>query len=774
MKRISSRIKLISWMVGVPVAIAFGCIHLDQASLHFRSPGPDFGRAPLRYDLNGYGSEEGSSDWRPRTEYLDARPHGDLTGEESPFDENYFYKVVTKFENAGQFSQALTKWKWAQAKKVGPQAICDDRIQLLTWILNAKDRTGAVDILRATSPLKSANLLPEGRFVSRAMLPILGFEGCVLSKGTANQRGKQFVRLAESYSDSPVAQTALVRAAKSYLLQPASSVQPETIRSAQQALARLQSRYPKLLSRYEILGWQGRIAYLKRQYPQAIQTYRSQIRQAKNQDQVRTALNSIVLCDERLGLKMDRVATLLEAYDNESSGYGRAVYYRILQLAFNKFGPSDAKQFWRKLRTEPRLLSAYLDFREEMDHPSKDLINLASRRIETALKSPYGAHILARISEAAYNLGEIRLAKTRANEAKKLARRDSDQALATYLLASIAKEQGDWASARNGYQTIIKSYPKDYLVSACRENMALIYERAGDLGKALNEYWLLNYDHDIAYLIDIRMSPNQLKRLIDEAPKGPHAKLLHYSLGLRYLRKDQFHLAAQQFHFLTGNERHKFSHCEYGYSTDSTYPTDIQDPLITAQELGTLNARYQSASSRSAKADAKWKIASYYYNHRNLLLYNPALWQGDRAIYIGMGWNPAIANRADYKALEIHHWEHDCYAKTLQHCREFLREFPKSQLRFQVAYRGACAAERLSRMNTYWRWEGERKDLLGQSVNLMSVARKSPDPSLAKSAKKFATLYANSREIELAAFRDVRKNRQEHTEPGQVADWTWY
>jgi len=768
------RLKSVAWMVGVPVAVAFGCIHLGQTSLHFRSPGPDFGRAPLRYDLNGYGSEEGSSDWRPGTEYLDARPQGDIPAQESPFDENYFYKVVTKLESTGQFSQALSKWKWARTKRVGPQAICDDRIQLLTWILNVRDRTGAVEILRATSPLKSSNPLPEGKFVSRAMRPILGFENCIHSKGTANEKGKQFAQLAESYSDGPVAQPAWVRAAKSYLLQPAGDVQPETIRSAERVLTRLQNRYPKLLSRYEILGWQGRIAYLKRQYPQAIQTYRSQVRFAKNQDQVRIALNSIVLCEERLGLKIDRVATLIEAYDNESSGYGRAIYYRILQLGFNKFGPKDAKQFWRKLRAEPRLLSAYLDFREEMDHPTQDLINLASRHIESALQSPYGAHILARISEAAYNLGEISLAKTRALEAKKLARRDSDQALATYLLASIAKKQGDWASARKGYETIIKAYPKDYLVGACHENMALIYERAGDLGKALNEYWLLDYDHDIAYLIDIRMSPNQLKSLIDESPRGPHAKLLHYSLGLRYLRKDQFHLAAQQFHYLTATERHTFSHCEYGYSTDSNYPTDIQDPLITAQELGTLFGRYHSASTRSAKADAKWKIASYYYNHRNLLLYNPALWQGDRAIYIGMGWNSAIANRVDYKAMEIHHWEHDCYAKALQHCREFLKEFPTSPLRFQVAYRGACAAERLSRMNTYWRWEGERKDLLGQSVNLMAIARKSPDPSLAKAAKKFATLYADSREEKLAAFRELRKDRAEHTERGKVADWTWY
>ena len=176
----------------------------------------------------------------------------------------------------------------------------------------------------------------------------------------------------------------------------------------------------------------------------------------------------------------------------------------------------------------------------------------------------------------------------------------------------------------------------------------------------------------------------------------------------------------------------------------------------------------------NAKAEAKWKIACYYYNHRNLLLYNAALWMRDRSVAIGFQWNSHVATKEDNKILYQHHWEHECYAKTLKICKQIVKEYPRSRIRFQAAYRAACAAERLSNMNQYWRWVDETEDLLGQSVNLMAYARRSPNPGLAKAAKKFASLYAAQHEQQLVDFRDSEKERVKEGRPEEASRWTWY
>ena len=771
------------WMIGlaiaIPISLAFGHIWATDETVHFKATGLDFGRPPLRYDLNGTGASDAgsSSDWRPGTQYV-SPPYRELTKNDpySDFDPNYLYRKTNSLEGAGEFQAALDKWNWAKAKEIGSGCGSDSRIELLKTILGAKNRRGAIALLAATRELNSSKQFPLPMDMSPELRPTMLMERCLVSKQPDRQKGKEYTNIAHAYPHSKVAIDALEKAIQSYLAQGSVEITASDIQASQQLLHELERSQSTRHIRFVVLGWKGRIQYVQKHYARAIEIYRRQQELARNHSQAQEVVNSIVRCCKRLGNRSASAAALLEGYDNETTGFGRGTYYRLTQLQIDSFSAKDSSQFWRRLRTSPRLLSAYLDFRQEMDHPSRDLLHLAERNLGPALKSKYGSHILLRIAEVAYNLDELPTAKVKALAAQMSATQPDDKALATYILASVAKKQGDWVGAQKGYQSILTSYPSDYLVGASRENLALVFERKHEFGNALEQYWKLNYVYDVAYLIDVRMTPKEIEDYMAQHPNSEHTKLLKFSLGIRYLRKDQFKSAALVLSKLSAKSRENLSRLMDHYAVQSKEdPMDrIQDPLITAQQLGTLYNHYNAAQTNNAKAVAKWKIACYYYDHRDLLLYNPALWLRVRTVAIGFQWNSEIATKEDYRALNQHHWEHECYAKTLILCKQILKEFPQSPIRFQAAYRGACAAERLARMNPYWRWEGERKDILGQSVNLMAYARRSPDPGLAKAAKKFASIYANDREDQLVAFRDLKKERAKYKRTREFADWTWY
>ena len=759
-----------------PLALAH--IWSTNETVHFKASGPDFGAPPLRYGLysGAFTDVSGMSDWRPGTKYMDDEKQ---TRNDAylDFDPNYLYKKTNQLESKGLFKAALKKWVWSQSKEIGSGCVSDDRIWLLKAILTAKDRSHAIELLSATAPYGHRGKFPDASNFGKELRPYALYEKADESKESCRVKALAFDQVAKQYSKSPVALVALQRIPDLLIGVSPDRINASDIDLTKEALHQLEIRYPSRAHRYEVIGWQGRIQYVQKRYVEAIHIYRRQSEYAASLKEKQDVLNSIVLCYKHLVYRPAMVATLLDAYANEVSGSGRAMYFNQISLALGHINGHEAKDFWKRIRGNPRQLSSYLDFRQELDHPSQDLITMATQRIDEAIASPYGGHILARIAEAAYALEKTVYAKKMALRSLSLCRNNDDRALTTYLLASIAKRQGEWKGAQSGYESVLKNYPNNYLVGGAEENLALIYERQNRYDKALEMYWKLKYPYDVAYLIDIRMSPAQLVAYIKDHPDSKHIKLLRFTLGIRYLRKEQFHLAALELKKLNSKSRENLRRLLYEREKEEkgTDTELIQDPLQTAQELGTLYAHFQLAKSPNQKADAKWKIANYYYTRRNLLLYNPAAWHMARSMAIAFQWNVSVAKKQDEQALERHHWEHECYARTLTICKEILKAYPRSPLRYEVAYRAACAAERLGHMNTYWRWQARKKDLIGQAVNLMAIARNSPERDLAKKARKYARVFAESREDQLQSFQDMDKERKKDLEKNRpYADWTWY
>src|SRR5260370_20396851 len=85
-----------------------------------------------------------------------------------------------------------------------------------------------------------------------------------------------------------------------------------------------------------------------------------------------------------------------------------------------------------------------------------------------------------------------------------------------------------------------------------------------------------------------------------------------------------------------------------------------------------------SARNSNARAAALYKYASYYYTHGTLLLYNPALWGGERMMDFDFYWNERHATKEDDDASWEHHYEHDVYARALKLCRQIAERYPNS------------------------------------------------------------------------------------------------
>jgi hypothetical protein len=183
----------------------------------------------------------------------------------------------------------------------------------------------------------------------------------------------------------------------------------------------------------------------------------------------------------------------------------------------------------------------------------------------------------------------------------------------------------------------------------------------------------------------------------------------------------------------------------------------LQDPLITARDLRRLARAVSAARSDEARARSLFAEAGYYYRHRNLLLYNGSLWNGQRAIAFTFSWNSHVAAPGDERALDEHHWAHECLAQTLLLCNQVVRKYPHSATAPRAAYLGACSAERLANLNEFWRWKNDREDLIGQAAKLMVFAKRSPNAWLAARARKYAGEFQTQSAEVRTEFRSWRK-----------------
>jgi TolA-binding protein len=510
-------------------------------------------------------------------------------------------------------------------------------------------------------------------------------------------------------------------------------------------------RYPDTRFRDNALGWRARAYHLQNDNNEANQIYYNLLERAEDPDWKWTLHGSLA------------ETTLFQS--------GEDIYHRLHQLAlpvslekrigvihklnqrFRWIQLQEAVELQQRLLGDHVALASYLEFRLNYTYLTplefKQLMLLAEEAYNQNGGDMLNARVLARVAETAYMDADAEKAEMYAREA--LAKPgDEGKDLALYVLGSSARLSGEPGEAETHYREMIESYPESHLVGAAKENLALVHEAQGDYREALDVYYDLGYDLDVAYLVDAFLSLGELERYIEQNPAHPQFNVLVYSLGIRLMRQERFDDALETFERIPEDRLLEIGRVgdQFGFWNQDPELDIVRDPRVTARDLKELHEQVESAGNNAAKADALYELASYHYELRNLLLYNPALWQGSRSFSFGYFYNPDASDDRGLEAVVEHHHEHEDVYQTLQICQRIAEEYPNTEAAPKALYRGACAARRLAEFNPWWRDYDAENDLYGLAVEMMeALVERYPDSYLASDAEKYAEVFEEEREM---------------------------
>jgi len=553
-----------------------------------------------------------------------------------------------------------------------------------------------------------------------------GLAAWMYDRGKYLDAAKQFELVAETYPESPRREAALIMAVRTRLRgedRPKGAfISPENMKLGRKAIEALRKDYPQSRFLANADGWETRALLFEGKSAEAFLRYLGELPKAKGYDQKVGVLASLE--QVRSGLK-----------------------------------PAEADKVRSGLFEKPDLLEPYLDLRlyHGGEKAKLDFGGLAKLAKEVLAKKPsvaLSAGIMARLAEIAYLQGSYddaaqfaRDSLAQKSESKAEARRD----LATYVLAGSLTKQRVLREAVSTYEKLIAEFQDSYLVGAARENLALLHEQFGEWGKALDQYRVLEYRFDVATLVDVRMTVDELLQYVKDHQGDPELDRFKFALGMRYLRKDNLTEAERWFKEIPEARRKEIGQVgsrDYAWNNEeeSGYRDLLADPLKTIEDLNKLRVASASLTEPDAKAAAQYALASYWYERRNLLLYNPSLWNGGRGL-LSAFWDAGVDKAGYQKAIQEHHYEHECLWRARKICVVLAKEFPNSTVAPKALYRAACAARRLADFNPYWREAGRSKPLWNEAISLMEqVAAKYPKDPLAKNAAKYAKVFKEERD----------------------------
>ncbi|MGV3617722.1 MAG: hypothetical protein ACO1SV_20545 [Fimbriimonas sp.] len=728
--------------VGASAMAGLSVMILRGVHFHANAEEVDFGIPPPREAAGSYSPYYENPHWRPGTLYRDGDFSDRWSGPEGEYEakqrrhaanEAGAYARARNAELRGDYARALATYRTMDRQNQGDRGYVRSRIDLLTEVRDPATE-GLAAYLKATPGQgKAPTALPKR--TGTVLQPFIAYERALASP----RKVADLLAVADRYPQSAKAPAALMMAGRA-ITQGKRPVPPAALQVAETAFRRVRIHYPRSRFAWDAQGGLGRVAFLRRRYPEAMRHYRLQLEGAKGERAV-NALSSLAMC-ERVLNRRDRLAETylrLMPYDRTAMVF----YFRACTA---QFSARDARNFGRRLRQDRALLTAYLDYRADFTTPTRDLFALEPH-------AGFSGHALSRLASSALFLKDAPRARRLSQSALTRKPEGDSHALATFVLATLDRRAGRPRAARDRYASLVRRWPKSYLVGGARENLALMEEKLGNLPGALDQYTALAYDEDVAYLIDARMTPRQLSQYIRTRPHHPRRLALVYTLGMRHLRKGDWDAAERTLRSLTPAQRKRLGHV-----SPDTVAVDgkVPDPLRTVRTLRHLDRKVRTARGRTARAEALYALGGYYYHGGNLLLYSPPAWKEWRSTALGFSWNDGVALPDDDRALRTHHEEHEALAHALRHFRRIVRDYGDTPTAPKAAYWGACAAERLSRFAPYWRWQERRADLLGESVRLMRLAEQSKDPKLAARARKYHGVFRDLYTGRRSAFAEEK------------------
>lgn len=359
------------------------------------------------------------------------------------------------------------------------------------------------------------------------------------------------------------------------------------------------------------------------------------------------------------------------------------------------------------------------------------VVKFAEKMINHSLDSQIDGAFTLRVAMAKLQMGENKPARLLAERALNLGVKD-EELWRTLLVKGIAEyRENDYKSAQLSLTKLIDLQPTGRLMITARRNLAIAAENAVDIDTALEQYIALDYQLDVAYLIDVIMTSDQLSKFISNHPSSPQYNELLYALGIRYMREDKLKLAKDAFsrvHTISSRQDtyYRMTHESDGSSENETinnpkyvsgYAPSIDWSVLGIREewllwdLGTINSLERlkqivdQAQGDEAKAEALYKLASYKIQRGSLTYYNPAAWRG-QARWFNFGiLNSSGETRLPNEAALVwkHFQEHEHLSQALNGYLEIYDKYPNTRAARDAFYTAAVCHERLSNYNAYWR-----------------------------------------------------------------------
>lgn len=782
------RLLLVSALALAVAIPGFGHVEDFYDSVHFHSGQPDFGTPPrpsvLRgeYDDRPLSAGVGMGNARRRLEPYEQYA---VNEQKRRMYRTRLLAAAERLQNAGQWRRCAGVLE-AVGREYGWRGSLHDRLEVLRRYLAVRSHNRALvhalqrylrgmaqyEAGKPTDPEKTLGLVandPGAGFLREHA--VYQIASLAYERRAWQEAIGKFRWFVDSFAHSPKREPALIMLARCAILP--KKPEQRNLTAGMQAVKELLSEFPHTRFRNKAIGLMGRVHFLNGRYGDAAHCYLT-IDDLGSAEDVRKALPRGQ--DGSLRLRMEAAYLLRLSRAKDYYAYSDAVeeVNRLRKL----FTPVDAYRFSQMLLRRPDLISPYLYFRlYHTDLEKKDLANLGTLAVKLIHRFPetrLAPEVRIRLAEVFYQQRKYGRALEWSNKALGYGEaRDAKvdaEGRGLFVRGATLQKLGRVRPAIADFQAILAGFPNSPLRRGAREELAILYESAGALGNALDQYFTLDYFADVAFLLDCRMSIPQIETWLRTHPENTRCALdrgwkweqkanltvkygrrdlVTFSLGMRYLRRERWREAART---LRSVPRAIYAEFRRGRRNWADKPSP--DPLTAIRQMSRLQRAVVVARTPNARAAALYRYATYYYTHGTLLLYNPALWGGDRMMMFDFWWNPRHATHEDDLASLSHHYEHDVYARALALCKLIAERYAHTPTAPRALYRAACSSKHLAGFNAWWREEDARVGLIRQSARLMKrLARLYPRDPLAHSARKFAAVFGQD-------LRDALKERR--------------
>lgn len=440
-------------------------------------------------------------------------------------------------------------------------------------------------------------------------------------------------------------------------------------------------------------------------------------------------------------------AALAYAYHNVYS-YPQGYYLKVPEVAGENPYDSGGDRYNESARWQEqtewtlRTLAERRELRRAADFASRMMLRQAGAN--------FGGAFLVRLAEAQSELGEDKSALDAARRALASKLDTGERAQALWVQGSSELRLKDYASARRTLGLLLAEFPQGDLARRTRVQLATAAEDAGDLDGALEQYLALGYDPDVAYFVDVLMTPEQLSSFIAAHESSARRDELLYSLGLRFMRAGRYSEAraalsrvrttADSYYLSSAAQADSYSYLSYrdddgpahpklrfrhtfwdDYGEGEEYATSAgarEDPLArrdtrvyadwltrdmqTLEDLERLQREVDRARGEEAVAEATYQLASYFYEGE-FLFYNPAMWRGARATMIVSLDESSYRAPAEAQAVWRYEQEHEGPARAVALYLDVVRRYPKTRAARDSLYTAILCHQRLEGFNGYWR-----------------------------------------------------------------------